>query len=113
MDLQPELDLNPPAIQAEVMLRRQNNKLCWRQMINTRLNLGRMIWNKPYMMRHLGFTNNNIVVSSHSQQIRNQSFFPLLIYHNIRVWPVQVVPGRAGGGSFKKKELYSKERICL
>ena len=27
---------------------------------------------------------------------------------------IQVVPGRAGGGSFRrKKELYSKERICL
>ena len=27
---------------------------------------------------------------------------------------IQVVPGRAGGGSFrKKKEVYSKERICL
>ena len=28
---------------------------------------------------------------------------------------IQVVPGRAGGGSFKRKKnyIYSKERICL
>ena len=27
---------------------------------------------------------------------------------------IQVVPGQAGGGSFKReKDLYSKERICL
>ena len=27
---------------------------------------------------------------------------------------LQVVPGQAGGGSFKReKDLYSKERICL
>ena len=29
-------------------------------------------------------------------------------------YSVQVVPGRAGGGSFRRKKVvYSKERICL
>ena len=33
---------------------------------------------------------------------------------NLNTLHIQVVPGQAGGGSFKReKDLYSKERICL
>ena len=38
-----------------------------------------------------------------------------MIWCSTNFWEaIQVVPGRAGGGSFsREKELYSKERICL
>jgi len=55
MDLQPELDLNSPAIQAEAMLRRQNHIAQQEDVLaaddQDQSNHGRMIWNKPYMMR--------------------------------------------------------------
>ena len=38
----------------------------------------------------------------------------LEIEHTYIIIKIQIVPGRAGGGSFRReKELYSKERICL
>lgn len=70
MDLLPELDLNSPTIQAEVVLPRSLTTMhrlhLQQQLINIWVNHSHMKWNKLSMMRLVGFTDKRIVISSHS-----------------------------------------------
>ena len=87
MDLWPELDLTTPAIQQEVNLRRQQHNAIQAALFCSEWSTcnGQMKWRKLSMMRLPGFTNQHIVIYSHSLKTWLHWYLSLqLIYHRIR-----------------------------